>query len=157
LLHAAIGTIGWDVSAQIAASIRDLIVRLNTLPNLSSAYREAVRNWAFGSFWIANTLLQVRHYSVIYADLMPLHWPQTEQQWLDAMTAVARHDTRAATEAAVVATQQAIAVLEAPRQEETETVKGDLALFRITVGLYSVKLALSEHLADWSKRDRAMQ
>jgi uncharacterized membrane protein YccC len=157
LLHAATGTIGSDVSAQIAASIRDLIVRLNTLPNLSGAYREAVRNWAFGSFWIANTLLQVRHYSVIYADLMPLHWPPTEQQWLDAMTAVARHDTRAATEAAVLATQQAIAVLEAPRQEETGTVKGDLALFRITVGLYSVKLALSEHLADWPRRERAMQ
>jgi uncharacterized membrane protein YccC len=157
LLHAATGTIGSDVSAQIAASIRDLIVRLNTLPNLSNAYREAVRNWAFGSFWIANTLLQVRHYSVIYADRMPLHWPQTERQWLDAMTSAARQDTRAATEAAVVATQQALAVLEAPGRETAEAVKRDLALFRITVGLYSVKLALGEHLADWSKRDRAMR
>jgi uncharacterized membrane protein YccC len=157
LLYAATGTVGSDVSAQIAASIRDLIVRLNTLPNLSSEYREAARNWAFGSFWIANTLLQVRHYSVIYVDLMPLHWAETEKQWLDAMTAVARHDTRAATEAAVVATQQAIDVLEASRHEETEKMTDDLALFRITVGMYSVKLALSEHLADWPKRNRAMQ
>jgi fusaric acid resistance family protein len=129
LLHAATGLAEWEVSAQIAATMRDLIIRLNTLPNLTESYREAARNWAFGAFWIANTLVQVRHYSAIYADLMPLHWAKTEQQWLDAVTAVAWQDTREATEAAVRATRQAIAALEAPGEATAKSPKRDLALF----------------------------
>jgi Fusaric acid resistance protein family len=90
LLHAVVGRIEPNISAQIGLSMRDLILRLVDVPSLSAHYREAARNWAFGSFWIANTLLRVRHHSELYSDLMPPRWALVEQQWLDAITTMAK-------------------------------------------------------------------
>lgn len=145
LEHAANDSIDPEDTAQIATTMRDLIVRIATVPNVSKLYREKNTEWAFGSLWVANALVQLRELGSSDVRQLPNGWSDARGKWLDAMTKVARCPDRTITELALSATERALIALETRTDQPSPDVRR--AMFLVCVPLYSTWLALNDQLS----------
>lgn len=144
LSHAATDEIDAETSAQLGMSMRDLIVRIVTVPGVSQAYRESIAKWAFGQIWIANALIRVRTLAASEANALPPMWEAAQREWLRAMEAVAQGANIGAIRIALSQTER---VLDMLRKHASEPSTGSTrALFEMRAGLYSTRAALLDQL-----------
>ncbi|WP_162600643.1 FUSC family protein [Paraburkholderia sp. C35] len=144
LSHAATDLIDVETSAQLGMSMRDLIVRIVTVPGVSQAYRENITKWAFGQLWIANALIHVRGWADSQANALPPAWEAAQREWLSAMEDVADKATSGAVATALAQTER---VLDMLREHASPSSPGSSrALFEVRAGLYSTRAALIDQL-----------
>ncbi|RFU49660.1 FUSC family protein [Paraburkholderia sp. DHOC27] len=108
---AAEGEVDREDAAEIETAMRDLIVRITTVPLVSKDYLANLTQWAFGQLWMVNTLLQVRDLGAPQTHALPPAWDDAQRAWLAAMDRVAQQPERASIEAALAATERGLAVL----------------------------------------------
>ncbi|BEU24682.1 FUSC family protein [Paraburkholderia sp. 22B1P] len=144
LVHAATDDVDAEEPASVGVAMRDLIVRIVTVPNVSKAYRARTTTWAFGQLWIANTLSQLRRLADAHADALPPAWSDVQGEWLKAIGQLAQSGKTDAAEAAYRATERALQVLRThSRQLSSEKAE---ALFEMRARLYSTRAALTDQL-----------
>ncbi|MDR5760849.1 FUSC family protein [Caballeronia sp. LZ035] len=141
LVDAARGDIDADLAVETGRAIRDLIVRIMTVPDVSAEEHERTAKWAFGQFWMASALLEVRKLGDAGGRALPEAWSGAQRDWLSAMAAVtASNDEHTAAEA-IAATERALQVLRVPAAHETPDAWR--VLFPLRAQLYSTRAALT--------------
>ncbi|MGF6771849.1 putative membrane protein YccC [Paraburkholderia sp. GAS199] len=131
-------------SLQINSAIRDLILRVLAITNVSAAYREKVTSSAFVQFWIASTLVDMRTLAESPGNELPKAWLDAERDWLLAVENYARDKNDAAIQTATVATDRCLEILGVSFASRPPDERA--ALFRIRASLYSTRAAMSNRL-----------
>lgn len=133
-----------ETSAQIGTTMRDLTVRIATVPNVPRVYREKATEWAFGALWIAGALMRFRSQGESMAHALPQRWDTARRKWIDAMSGVAQCSDRSSIDAALSATHDALRILE----PSVSDLPADAyhAVYLMRVCLCSTLLALSDQL-----------
>ncbi|WP_245253772.1 FUSC family protein [Paraburkholderia sp. LEh10] len=149
LSHAATAPVDAGTSRQLGMSMRDLIVRIVTVPGVSQAYREKSAKWAFGQLWIANALNHVRALAESEANALPRAWEAAQREWLYAMECVAAKDDVGALEAALSQTEHVLDLLR--RHAGLRSTGSSRAIFEMRAGLYSTRAALMDQLPGAAK------
>ncbi|WP_144147296.1 FUSC family protein [Paraburkholderia sp. BCC1884] len=144
LEDAASGDIDSEDSEQMGVTIRDLIVHIVTVPNVTTAYREQTTEWAFGQLWIASTLIQMRSLCASQSDALPQAWGDMRRIWLKAMETVAQNADAANIQAALDATQQSLSILRT--RSEQLPLNDSRTIFQMRARLYSTLAALQDRL-----------
>jgi uncharacterized membrane protein YccC len=144
VLNATLDPVDMANSVQIGRALRDLIVRIANVPNVSTAYRDKHTNWAFGQLWIATALLEVRAISASEIRELPSTWGEVLRDWLRAMERVAQGTDASAVDDAVTATDRGLLVLEAHLGQHSS--REARAAFRLRAWLYSARTALTGQL-----------
>jgi uncharacterized membrane protein YccC len=144
LLQAATDDIESVDPAQAGVAMRDLIVRIATLPHVSKGYRDRTTKWAFGQLWITNTLLQVRELAESETDTLPPEWDDAQREWLHAMEQLVQRTNSSTTDSALLATERALNVLKEHAARLPPEKNG--AIFRMRARLYSTRAALTDQL-----------
>ncbi len=144
LQDAASGDIDSEGSQQMGATIRDLIVHIVTVPNVTTAYREKATEWAFGQLWIATTLIQMRSLCASQTDALPQAWGDMRRKWLETMETVAQHTGTVNIQAALEATEQSLSLLRTRGGQLPPNERR--SLFQMRARLYSTLAALKDQL-----------
>jgi uncharacterized membrane protein YccC len=139
-------------AAEIETTLRDLIVRMVTVPQLSKAYQEKTAKWAFGQLWIIDTLLEVRNLSESETNALPLAWNEAQRDWLHAIDEVAQRADRRAIEAALAATGRGLAILTTHIGHLSSS--NGCSIFKVCARLYSTRAALTDQLSDAARSSR---
>lgn len=145
-----------DDAAEIETTLRDLVVRIVTVPLASKPFLEQISKWAFGQLWMVNTLLHVRGLDASETQGLPSAWNGAQQTWLRAIGEVAQNPNPASIEAALKATNEGLAVLstragqsslnEAPLYQTSSNESAEL--FELRARLYSTRAALTDQLTN---------
>ncbi|MBN3761565.1 FUSC family protein [Burkholderia sp. Ac-20365] len=144
LSHASTDVIDVETSAQLGMSMRDLIVRIVTVPGVSQAYREKITKWAFGQLWIANALIHVRALADSEANALPPSWQAAQREWLHAMECVAEKADVGALKTALSQTEHVLDMLR--KHADQPAPESRRAIFEMRAGLYSTRAALIDQL-----------
>lgn len=141
---AATGQVDCEDAAQIETVVRDLIVRIVTVPQVSDAYRQTTTRWAFGQLWIINSLLEVRRFGSAETRGLPLGWNEAQRDWLVAIEAAAQRADTPAIKAALAATEHGLSVL---RTHADQPLSDEgCSTFKVRARLYSTWAALTDQL-----------
>jgi uncharacterized membrane protein YccC len=140
---AATGQVDPEDAAQIETAMRDLIVRIVTVPQVSKDFQEQTARWAFGQLWIINTLLEVRSLGAPETHALPAAWNEAQRDWLDAIAKVARCADTVAIKVAVAATERGLSILTAHIDQISSN---DSPVFKVSARLYSTLAALTDQL-----------
>jgi uncharacterized membrane protein YccC len=141
---AATGQVDSEDAEEIETSMRDLVVRMVTVPQVSPAYREETTKWAFGQLWIINTLLQMRSLGAPDTHALPLAWNEAQRVWLQTIDDVAQRKDSASIKEALSATERGLSILTAHVGKDSSSNR--CSIFKVCARLYSTRAALTDEL-----------